>query len=70
MEELASDIPLSIARLVLAHATSFLLSAALLVLFAAGAMSIAGRGRMTDAHFVLVLTLAGFLGGFAAHALW
>jgi len=63
------DVLLSAALLVVAHATSFLATAALLVFCCAWAVT-SSRRPLGDDTMALILAASGFLGAFAAHRLW
>lgn len=57
------------ARLLSAHITSFVLTAALLVFCCAWAAT-SYRGRLGDGGMAVILAASGFLGAFIAHRVW
>lgn len=60
---------LYLALLVVAHATSFIATAALLVFCCAWAVT-SSRRPLGDDTMAVILAISGFLGAFAAHRLW
>ncbi len=63
------DLLLAAARFFVAHATSFLATAALLVFCCAWAVT-SSRRPLGDDTMAMILAISGFVGAFAAHRLW